>query len=146
VRLALLGQQTVSQAVVSKDTWSAGRLNGMFSNIDEAIAATNHERAITLCYTCIEGLFKSFIIKNIPAQQSMNEIVEMAREIKVYIHGLNIYPEEVTNSIISTANLINNTRNKYSESHFNHQADNTLSIYIRDLTNSLSKLLIHHMN
>lgn len=146
ISATLSGEQTVGKAELLEDNWNSSRLNSMFSQIDKAILSGSNERAIILCYTCVEGVFKTFIMNNIPTELTLNEIIKMSRVIKKYIHDKNLYTEEISNSVINISSVINSTRNKNSESHFNQLADRNLSTYVRDLTNSLCKLLISHIN
>lgn len=145
IKSALLGNPTIVLPEISNDNWSAERLQKKFAEIDQALSLSNYDRAVTLSYTCLEGLFKSFIQKNIQSEQALNEIVRMARVISSYLKSLGLYPDEVCTSVITIAATINVTRNKFSESHFNGEAQLSLGYYIRDLTNTTAKLILHHM-
>ena len=145
IKAALLGNPTVVLPEISAENWNAERIQRKFSEIDEAIQLSNFGRAVTLSYTCFEGLLKSFIRKNIPEESELNEIVKMSRVTSAFLKGTGAYPDEVCNSIITIGATINVSRNKFSEAHFNGEAQLILAVYIRDLTNTVSKLLVYHM-
>lgn len=142
IRGLLIGLHTVTAAEVGKDFWNADRLNGLIQSIDQAISIKDYERAVTLCYTCIEGLFQGFIRSKIPDKADLNEIVKMSGKIRTYLKSLNLYPDDVCTSVITITKLINEARNKFSESHFIELSVRELSIYVRDLTNAVSKLVL----
>jgi hypothetical protein len=54
-------------------------------------------------------------------------------------------PEQIINSIPTITNAIANSRNGFSESHFDQDAKIWLATYTRDLTNSIGRLLTHFM-
>ena len=61
------------------------------------------------------------------------------------LKNLGLYPDEVCNSLITVTATINVSRNKFSESHFNGEAELSLGHYIRDLTNTTAKFVLYHM-
>jgi hypothetical protein len=146
IRSILLGAQTINQAILKEGFWNSERLNGIIQTIDQAIATKDYERAVTLCYTCVEGIFKGIIKSKIPDEQHLNEITKMAGIIRTYLKGLDVYPDDVCTSVITIAKLINSSRNEFSESHFNEVAARDLAIYIRDITNSVTKLILSRIS
>lgn len=145
IKSALLGNPAIILPEINNDNWNAERLQKKFTEIDQALILTNFDRAVTLSYTCLEGLYKSFIQKNIPDDCSLNEIVKMSRAISNYLKSLGLYPDEVCTSLITITATVNVSRNKFSESHFNGEAELSLGYYIRDLTNTTAKFILNHM-
>lgn len=141
----LLGDRlTTPDAVVPAVIWSADRLNQQLADIDAAISAGNHERAITLSYTTLEGFYKAFVRKNIATQSHLEELLALSREIKRYLgKTLPSYPDEALSMVNHISHTIDRARNKFSESHFENEADRWLSVYVRDLLNTQIRLLIH---
>jgi len=132
-------------AEVPAAAWNADRLNGYLREIDGAIAAEQHERAVTLGYTCLEGFYKAFVVsKGGPPQ--MNEIGELSRWIRDHLKGnLPGYPDEVHNLINSVTHAIDRARNRFSEAHFAGEAGRWLAVYVRDLVNTQIRLLLTFM-
>ena len=126
--------------------WNAQRLNSYLAGIDSAIDESNFERALTLCYTCLEGFFKAFIHKYISDYSDKYEIIKMAGAVKKYLKdNKNVYPDELYNMIPQVAHTIDRLRNNFSESHFGDTTEKFVSQYLRDLTNTEIRLLINIM-
>lgn len=62
------GNAKAPAASIPKYVWGADRLNKYLEDIDNSITQGNHQRAISLSYTCLEGFFKAFM--NITSQRS----------------------------------------------------------------------------
>jgi|GEM_PF-2166218 len=54
------GGQAVPVTVVPVDLWNSEKLNKSLKDIDQAIDAHHYNRATTLSYTCLEGLYKAY--------------------------------------------------------------------------------------
>ena len=133
-------------AKIPVEAWNAGRLQSFVDEIDIALGQKNPERALTLAYTCLEGFFKAFVQRNVPASIGENEITALAKLVKDYLKDRNKeYPGEVFNVIGQTAHAINRVRDAFSESHFGQEADLWVAFYIRDLVNTHIRLLLHFM-
>lgn len=129
---------------IDSNYWNSQRLNSYLAGIDSALDESNFERALTLCYTCLEGFFKAFINKYIADYSDRFEIIKMAGAIKNYIKANKKgYPDEFYNMITHVAHTIDRLRNNFSESHFGETSENFVSQYIRDLTNTEIRLLIN---
>jgi hypothetical protein len=55
------------------------------------------------------------------------------------------YPDEALAMLTHIAHMIDRTRNRFSESHFDEEADRWLAVFARDLVNSEIRLLLHFM-
>jgi hypothetical protein len=60
------GSYAVPITVVPVDLWNSEKLNNSLNDIDNAIDAHHYNRATTLSYTCIAGLYKAYIRKHVP--------------------------------------------------------------------------------
>lgn len=145
---ALLNGETVAPtANVPSEVWNAERLNGYLEEIDSSITKGDHERAITLSYTCLEGFYKAFIKHNMPGKTHTTEIISMSKEIQTYLKTIipAAYPVEALKLLNHISHTVDRTRNSFSESHFGGEAEKWLSTFIRDCTNSTIRLLLSFM-
>lgn len=55
------------------------------------------------------------------------------------------YPQMMVTSISTLTNAIANSRNGYSDSHFDQGSYKWLASYTRDLVNSLGRLILHFL-
>ncbi len=141
------GGSPVPRANIPVDFSSSEKLSRSLAEIDKAIESGQHNRAVTLTYSCLEGVYKAYLNKNRPDSNPPNDLLAMARLVKNDIlgkvKGNSQAPEQIINSIPTITNAIANSRNGFSESHFDQDAQNWLSVYARDLTNSIGRLLLH---
>lgn len=147
----LLGQnQQVQgpQVAIPQDLWNADRLTEYLEKIDNAITEANYEYTLTLAYTCLEKFYKSFIREKIPAQISLTELTPMSVQIRTFIKGQLdtngiAYPEQVLTLISTMTNAICNARNNFSDSHSGNKAEKWLAVYLRDIVNSIVRMLLN---
>jgi len=141
------GGSAVPTAVIPQNLWSSEKLNLSLKEIDNAIDAQQFNRAVTLAYTCIEGLYKAYVRENIPEQANISDLMPLAKLVKDNIseqlRAKGNFPEQIVNSIPTITNAVANSRNGFSESHFDKDANKWLAIFARDLTNSIGRLLLH---
>lgn len=141
------GGSAVPTTVIPQKLWSSEKLNLSLKEIDKAIDAQQFNRAVTLAYTCLEGLYKAYVRENIPDQTHITEIIPLSKLVKNNIseklREKGSFPEEIVNSIPTITNAVANSRNGFSESHFSKDANKWLAIFARDLTNSIGRLLLH---
>ena len=141
------GGSPVPKANIPTDFSSSEKLTKSLAEIDKAIDSGQHNRAVTLTYSCLEGLYKAYLTKNMPESKPPNDLLAMAKLVKNdvlgKVRGSGQAPEQIINSIPTITNAIANSRNGFSESHFDQDAQNWLSVYARDLTNSIGRLLLH---
>ena len=137
----------VPTAAIPSKLSSAEKLSKSLSEIDNAINSGQHNRAVTLSYSCLEGLYKAYITKNTLDTSAPNDLLAMAKIVKndilTKVKDSEPAPEQIINSIPTITNAIANSRNGFSESHFDQDAKKWLAIYARDLTNSIGRLLLH---
>ena len=132
--------------VVPEYVWNSEKLNSYLEQIDTCITEGNHQRAITLSYTSLEGFFRAFIELNVPEKNNLNELLEMSREIQKYLKAtVPAYPDEALRLINHISHTVDKSRNGFSEAHFGNDAEKWLSNFIRDCTNSLIRLLLCFM-
>jgi hypothetical protein len=135
--------------VIPQSLWSSEKLNLSLKDIDYAIDNKEFNRAVTLSYTCLEGLYKTYIQKYVSHQANVNELIPLSKIVKEHIAGQlkaqESFPEQIVNSIVTITNAVANSRNGFSESHFNDDASKWLAIFARDLTNSIGRLLLHFL-
>lgn len=143
------GGSPVPVTDISTDFSGVERLTRSLNNIDSAIESGQHSRAVTLSYSCLEGIYKAYLTKNMTLQAPPNDLLAMAKLVKNDILDKvkdgSQAPEQIINSIPTITNAIANSRNGFSESHFDQDAKIWLATYTRDLTNSIGRLLTHFM-
>jgi len=142
----LLGGGTLSPtASVPAEVWNGNRLKYL-GQIDGAIASGNYQRAVTLSYTCLEGFLGAFVRAKDKRTLYPHEIIALSKEVKDYLkETIKDYPDEVLNGITQAAHAVDKARNRFSESHFANEAGSWLATYVRDLTNTQIRLLLHFM-
>ena len=136
------------QAVIPAELWNAERLTEYLENLDTSINEENYEYTLTLAYTCLEGFYKSFIMEKIPAQAHLNDLTQMAVQIRNYIRTLLdangiAYPEQTVILISTVTNAVCNARNNFSDSHSGNRAEKWLAIYLRDNVNAIVKMILN---
>jgi hypothetical protein len=146
IRAMLAGGDPGPTATVPAQAWNSDRLKRYLSQIDTSIAERDFNRAVTLCYTCLEGFYKAFIRKHVPEKANINEITKLSRTVQRHLRSkLDSYPDEALTMINHVSHTVDRARNGFSESHFDEEAARWLASYIRDLTNSQIRLLIHFL-
>lgn len=141
------GGFAVPVALVPLDLWNSEKLNNSLKDIDHAIDAQQFNRAVTLAYTCLEGLYKSYVRKHVVARADLTDLIQLCRVVKDDISEKlksgGPFPVEIVNAIPTLTNAVANSRNSFSESHFSGDAQKWLAIFARDMTNSIGRLLLH---
>lgn len=141
------GGQAVPVTVVPQNLWSAEKLNVSLKDIDKAIDAQQFNRAVTLTYTCLEGLYKTYVRTHIPEKSEISDLIPLSKLVKDDISEkllvLGVFPEQIVNSIPTITHAVANSRNGFSEAHFDKDANKWLALFARDLTNSIGRLLLH---
>lgn len=143
------GGQAVPTTVVPVDLWNSEKLNNSLKDIDHAIDAHQYNRATTLSYTCLEGLYKAYVRKHVPDQAGLTDLMPLCKAVKEDIsrklQAQGPFPVEIVNAMPTLTNAIANSRNGFSESHFAGESQRWLALFARDLTNSIGRLLLHFM-
>lgn len=141
------GGFAVPVAVVPLDLWNSEKLNNSLKDIDHAIDAQQFNRAVTLAYTCLEGLYKSYVRKHVGVKADLTDLIQLCRVVKDDIaeklKTRGPFPVEIVNALPTLTNAVANSRNSFSESHFADDAQKWLAIFARDMTNSIGRLLLH---
>ena len=116
------GGFAVPLAMVPLDLWNSEKLNNSLKDIDHAIDAQQFNRAVTLTYTCLEGLYKSYVRKHVVAKADFTDLIQLCRVVKDDIAekltARGPFPVEIVNAIPTLTNAVANSRNSFSESHF----------------------------
>lgn len=143
------GGRGVPTTVVPMDLSSSEKLNNSLRDIDRAIDALQYNRATTLAYTCLEGLYKTYVHKHIPSSSDLTDLMQLCRVVKddisAKLKASGPFPEQIVNFIPTLTNAVANSRNGFSESHYADDAQKWLALFARDMTNSIGRLLLHFM-
>jgi hypothetical protein len=143
------GGHAVPTTVVPVDLWNSEKLNNSLKDIDHAIDAHNYNRATTLSYTCLEGLYKTYVRKHVPDQAALTDLLPLCKIVKDDIsnklRAQGPFPVEIVHAMSTLTNAIANSRNGFSESHFCGDSERWLAIFARDLTNSIGRLMLNFM-
>jgi hypothetical protein len=141
------GGYAVPTTVVPVDLWNSEKLNKSLKDIDQAIDAHQYNRATTLSYTCLEGLYKAYVRKHVPAQAGLTDLMPLCKVVKDDIskklQEQGPFPVEIVNAMPTLTNAIANSRNGFSESHFGDDSQRWLALFARDLTNSIGRLMLN---
>jgi hypothetical protein len=141
------GGYAVPTTVVPVDLWNSEKLNNSLKDIDHAIDAHHYNRATTLSYTCLEGLYKAYVLKHVPEQVAIMELMPLCKVVKDDIskklQAQGPFPVEIVNAMPTLTNAIANSRNGFSESHFGDDSQRWLALFARDLTNSVGRLMLN---
>lgn len=143
------GGYAVPITVVPLDLWNSEKLNKSLKDIDQAIDAHHYNRATTLTYTCLEGLYKTYVHKHVTDQVGLTDLMPLCKVVKEDIskklQAQGPFPVEIVNAMPTLTNAIANSRNGFSESHFGNDSQRWLALFARDLTNSIGRLMLNFM-
>ena len=143
------GGQAVPVTVVPVDLWNSEKLNKSLKDIDQAIDAHHYNRATTLSYTCLEGLYKAYVREHVPDQAGLTDLMPLCKVVKDDIskklQAQGPFPVEIVNAMPTLTNAIANSRNGFSESHFGDDSQRWLALFARDLINSIGRLMLNFM-
>jgi hypothetical protein len=143
------GGYAVPTTVVPVDLWNSEKLNNSLKDIDYAIDAHHYNRATTLSYTCLEGLYKAYVRKHVPDQAGLTDLMPLCKVVKDDIskklQAQSPFPVEIVNAMPTLTNAIANSRNGFSKSHFGDDSQRWLALFARDLTNSIGRLMLNFM-
>lgn len=141
------GGRAVPTTVVPVDLWNSQKLNNSLKDIDHAIDAHHYNRATTLSYTCLEGLYKAYVRKHVPEQIALTDLMPLCKVVKDDIseklQAQGPFPVEIVNAMPTLTKAIANSRNGFSEAHFGDDSQRWLALFARDLTNSIGRLLLN---
>ena len=141
------GGKAVPTTIVPYDLWNSEKLNNLLRDIDHAIDAQQFNRATTLAYTCLEGLYKAYVQRHVPDKANLTDLIQLCKAVKDDIteklKARGPFPEQIVNAIPTLTNAVANSRNGFSESHFAEDSHRWLANFARDMTNSIGRLLLH---
>ena len=138
----------VPQVKVPNSNWNSGKLNDTIRKIDNAIDLSHYNHAMTLSYTCLEGLYKAYVHKNMPQSNHISGLMPLCKLVRDDIEQQltqAAYPSMMVKSISTLTNAIANSRNGFSDSHFDQDSYKWLATYTRDLVNSIGRLILHFL-
>lgn len=119
----------------------------MCDAIDHAIDAHQYNRATTLTYTCLEGLYIAYIRMHDPEQVGLPDLMPLCKVVKGDIceklQSARTVPHRDRQCDADRNQAVANSRNGFSESHFNVDSQQWLALFAQDLTNSLGRLLLN---
>jgi len=99
-------------------------LNRYLEEIDSRITAGNYEGAVTLAYTSLEGCLKAFLRERCPELKIPEDVVDLAKIVRSHLRdSIDRYQDEALAMLTHIAHMIDRTRNRFSESHFDEEAD-----------------------
>lgn len=144
------GGFAVPTTVVPLDLWNSQKLNKSLKDIDQAIDAHQYNRATTLSYTCLEGLYKTYVRKHVLEHAGLSDLMPLCKVVKDDISKKlqgqgSSFPVGIVNAMPTSTNAIANSRNGFSESHFGDDSQRWLALFARDLTNSIGRLMLNFM-
>ena len=154
-KLALLGKydEIPFATDISEDlSWfkDVNRMRQLKEEIEISFAKGNYRDVNTRTYTLLEGVFKGFLQQNSVVYYKRNNITQLASRIKDYLKEntllYNEYclQENTAISLITTvAHVVNDLRNRNSDSHFDGDSDMATSCFVKDLTYSVTNLLLN---
>ena len=146
IRALMGGELPVPAATIPETVWNASRLKESLEVIDAAIATGDNKRAVTLCYSTLEGFLGAFVRAKETHDTYSNEVLDLSKEVRDHLRKtIAEYPNEVLNLVTTIAFAIDRARNHFSEAHFGKEAGQWLATYLRDLLNSEIRLLLHFM-
>ncbi|MBL7967569.1 MAG: hypothetical protein JNK09_11260 [Prolixibacteraceae bacterium] len=137
----------VPKSEIPDSVWSAEKLETVLNKMDLSIDKKEYNLTLTYAYSCLEGLFKSFIKSKIPEKSDVDKINQLAIIVRDYLKD-NIrkekieYPDQMLNLIPTITNAISNARNSFSDSHFDGESEQWLAEFARDCVNSIGRLII----
>lgn len=139
----------VPQAIVPQNNWNSEKLNTLIKKIDSAIDQNNYNHAMTLSYTCLEGLYKAYVHKHLPQSVHLSELIPLSKavrdDITAKLTAIGPFPQNMVTSISTLTSAIGNSRNGFSDSHFDNESNKWLASYSRDLVNSIGRLILHFL-
>jgi hypothetical protein len=108
------GGYAVPTTVVPVDLWTSETLNNSLKDIDHAIDAHHYNRATTLSYTCLEGLYKAYVRKYVVGQAELSDLMPLCKVVKDDIskklQAQGPFPVEIINAMPTLTNVIANSR------------------------------------
>ena len=137
----------VPKSSIPENIWNADKLDSFLRKMDVSINNKEYNLTVTYAYSCLEGLFKSFVYEKIPDKKNIDKLNQLSVLVRDYlISDLNkqeiIFPDKMLTLITTITNAISSTRNSFSDSHFDGESDKWLAEFARDCVNSIGRLIL----
>lgn len=137
----------VPKSRIPENIWNAEKLDGVLNKMDSSIKNGEYNLTITYAYSCLEGLYKAFLIERIPDKKDLEKLNQLSKAVRDYLADHfakeNIsYPEQIITLIPTITNAISQARNSFSDSHFDGESEKWLAEFTRDCVNSIGRLII----
>ena len=138
---------SVPKSDIPKEIWNSKKLDEYLLKMDDSIRNSEFSLTLTYSYSCLEGLFKTFIAEKIPDKRNVTDLSQLSKIVRDYLKQTfkdneQNYPELMLNLISTITNAISNARNSFSESHFDKESEKWLAEFSRDCVNSIGRLII----
>jgi len=137
----------VPKSEIPDDIWNAEKLDSFLSKMDSSIQNKEYNLTVTYAYSCLEGLFKTYINEVCPDCAESDKLNVMAKQVRDNIinkfddAGVN-YPEQIINLIPTITNAVSSARNSFSDSHFDRESDKWLAEFAKDSVNTIGRLIL----
>ena len=147
--LLQLSNKGVPKTEFPKDILDSNLLYDYLIKMDDSINSKDYKLTLTYAYTCLEGIYKTFIKhKKIPQPNDTDSIVKLSTIVKNYLiedfKGKNIeVPQSMLNLISTVTHTIADARNSYSASHFDKDSEKWMAEFVRDIVNSIGRMIIN---
>lgn len=137
----------VPKTSIPEKMWNSEKLESFLRKMDDSIKEEEYNTTLTYAYSCLEGLFKSFIVEKMPEKSELDKLNQLSVAVRDYLKGDFCsrgieYPEQVLNLIPTITNAISTARNSFSNSHFDGESQKWLAEFARDCVNSIGRLII----
>ena len=137
----------VPKTSIPEKMWNSEKLESFLRKMDDSIKEEEYNTTLTYAYSCLEGLFKSFIVEKMPEKSELDKLNQLSVADRDYLKGDFCsrgieYPEQVLNLIPTITNAISTARNSFSNSHFDGESQKWLAEFARDCVNSIGRLII----
>jgi len=147
--LLQLNFKGVPKINVPEEIWNSNKLNDYLRKMDNSINSKEYKLTLTYAYTCLEGLYKSYIKqKEIKLSKETDSVTRLAVLVRDHLKEdfkLNKidFPNQMLNLISTITNSIADARNSYSMSHFDKDSDKCLAEFSRDSVNSIGRMILN---
>jgi HEPN domain-containing protein len=137
----------VPKSRIPDSIWNAEKLDSVLNKMDLSIKNGEYNLTITYAYSCLEGLYKAFLIERIPEKMHIDKLNQLSKAVRDYLIDYFVkenisYPEQIINLIPTITNAISQARNSFSDSHFDGESEKWLAEFTRDCVNSIGRLII----
>lgn len=146
--LLQLNLKGVPKVDIPEEIWNSNKLDDYLLKMDNSISSKEYDLTLTYAYTCLEGLYKSFIKqKNINVSNESPSIVQLSVIVRDYLkeefkrHKVD-FPISILKLISTITNAVAESRNSYSVSHFDKDSDQCLAEFTRDSTNMIGRMIL----